>query len=184
MKTYRHNDILTVVIYLRTYFTKTAHLGFSHWNKSDISLARILWGDPKVTRFICAHGAFTEDEISAKLENEIQNLQNHGTQYFPIFELSTGDFVGCCGVHFFDGRYELGYHLRPEFWGRGYATEAAKAAMEIFAEKHPDETLYAGHHPDHVVSSHILKKIGFEQFRTVFYEPTGLQHPLYTKKQS
>ncbi len=184
MKTSSHNDILTVVIYLRTFFTKTHNLGFSHWSADDIPLARSLWSDPEVTHFICAHGAFTEEEISAKLENEITNLQKHSVQYFPIFELSTESFVGCCGVHFFDGRFELGYHLRPEFWGKGYATEAAVEAMRIFSETHPMDTLYAGHHPSHLVSAHILKKLGFEQFRTVYYEPTGLQHPLYTKKQS
>ena len=86
----------------------TEHLGFSHWSIDDITLARTLWSDPKVTHFICAHAAFTEEEISAKLENEIVNLQKHGVQYFPIFELSTQSFVGCCGVHFFDGRFELG----------------------------------------------------------------------------
>ena len=182
MKIHNSDDILALVIILRTYFYKTERLGFSHWDKNDITLARILWGDPNVTHFICAHGAFTEVEISAKLENEIRNLQEHNIQYFPIFELSTENFVGCCGVHFFDGRFELGYHLLPEFWGKGYATEAAVEAMRIFSETHPNDILYAGHHPDHKVSAHILKKIGFEQFRTVYYEPTGLQHPLYTLK--
>ena len=162
----------------------TEHLGFSHWSIDDITLARTLWSDPKVTHFICAHAAFTEEEISAKLENEIVNLQKHGVQYFPIFELSTQSFVGCCGVHFFDGRFELGYHLRPEFWGMGYATEAAKKALDLFSETHPNDALYAGHHPENAVSAHILKKLGFEQLRAVFYEPTGLYHPLYTKKQS
>jgi len=162
----------------------TQHLGFSHWTSDDLSLARTLWGNPEVTRFICAHGAFTEGEISAKLENEIQNLQKFGIQYFPIFELAAEKFIGCCGVHFFDGRFELGYHLLPEFWGKGYATEAATEAMSFFTLKHPTETLYAGHHPDHIVSAHILKKLGFEQIRMVFYEPTGLYHPLYTKKQN
>ena len=161
----------------------TSRLGFSYWSETDLPLARMLWGDAEVTRYICAHGAFTEEEIIAKLKNEISNLQNHGTQYFPIFDLATDEFVGCCGVHFFDGRYELGYHLRPTFWGRAYAEEAAKAAMEYFSARKND-TLYAGHHPAHAASAHILKKLGFEQFRTVYYEPTGLQHPLYTKKQS
>lgn len=182
MKTSSQNDILTVVIYLRTYFMATQHLGFSHWSADDINFARTLWGNPEVTRFICAHGAFTENEISAKLENEIKNLQEHGVQYFPMFELSTGDFVGCCGIHFFDGRFELGYHLHPAFWGRGYAAEAAVKVIGFFKTIHPNDTLYAGHHPDHVVSAHILKKIGFELFRTVYYAPTGLQHPLYTLK--
>ena len=63
-------------------------------------------------------------------------------------------------------------------------TEAATEAMSFFTLKHPTETLYAGHHPDHIVSAYILKKLGFEQIRMVFYEPTGLYHPLYTKKQN
>jgi hypothetical protein len=39
-----------------------------------------------------------------------------------------------------------------------------------------------GHHPDNRTSEKILKKLGFEFFGDVFYQPTGLMHPSYVCK--
>jgi hypothetical protein len=36
----------------RDYFLMTHRVGFSHWNESDLELARMLWGDSKVAEFI------------------------------------------------------------------------------------------------------------------------------------
>ena len=47
----------------RDFFLATERIGFSEWREDDIELARLLWGEPAVTRFICANGKFSEDEI-------------------------------------------------------------------------------------------------------------------------
>ena len=66
-------------------FMETQRIIFSHWNSEDLPLARLLWGDPQVTRYICARGYFLDEEIEARLALEIQNQQNHQLQYWPIF---------------------------------------------------------------------------------------------------
>lgn len=38
----------------RTFFLKTDRIGFSQWEETDGDLAELLWGDPEVTRYICA----------------------------------------------------------------------------------------------------------------------------------
>lgn len=43
---------------MREYFMKTGRLGFSVWEKDDLELAKLLWGEPEVTRLICALGYF------------------------------------------------------------------------------------------------------------------------------
>ena len=45
---------------MREYFLKTERLGFSKWTANDMELAFGLWGDPEVTKLICASGAFTD----------------------------------------------------------------------------------------------------------------------------
>ena len=47
------------------YFLTTARIGFSKWSTNDIQLAGLLWGNPEVTRYICASGEFTKEDISA-----------------------------------------------------------------------------------------------------------------------
>jgi hypothetical protein len=75
--------------------------------------------------------------------------------------------------------FEVGFHLVRRCWGKGFGTEAALGALEYAWEKLQLSKVYAGHHPDNHASEKILKKLGFEFFENVFYEPTGLMHPSY-----
>ena len=51
----------------RSFFLETERIGFSCWQADDLPLARVLWGDPAVSRFICAAGRFSDEEIMARL---------------------------------------------------------------------------------------------------------------------
>ena len=78
----------------------------------------------------------------------------------------------------------MGFHLCPEFWGKGYATEAANAVIDYaFGQLHA-EGLFAGHNPKNTVSGKILTKLGFEYIGDEFYAPTRLYHPSYEMRRS
>jgi RimJ/RimL family protein N-acetyltransferase len=113
------------------------------------------------------------------LERELAFERDHGIQYWPIFERSTGRHAGCCGLKPFDGLVEVGFHLRPPFWGAGYATEAARAAVAHAFDRLDVPLLGAGHHPANDGSRRVLTKLGFTYAREQPYEPTGLIHPFY-----
>lgn len=84
-----------------------------------------MWGNPEVTKFICASGKFSEKEIENRLEQEVENDLKYHVQYWPIFEFDSKELIGCCGLRpYHEFKYEVGVHLRPEFWGKGYAIEA------------------------------------------------------------
>lgn len=161
---------------------KTKRIGFSKWNDCDLNLADQLWGDREVTRFICATGIFTKQEILHRLETEIRNDQLFQVQYWPAFELSTGELIGCCGIRPFPSEthsYEIGVHLRRRYWGMGYASEAAKAVIDYSFDTIKANKLYAGHHPQNEASRNLLIKLGFRYIGDRYYEPTGLYHPSY-----
>ena len=46
---------------MRTYFLRTERAVFGHWQPEDAPLAALLWGDERVTRYICASGRFTPE---------------------------------------------------------------------------------------------------------------------------
>lgn len=99
---------------------------------------------------------------------------------WPIFELTSSELIGCCGLRpYANNEYEIGFHLRPKFWGKGYATEAANAVINYAFEVMGAESLYAGHNPNNTVSKKLLRKLGFSYMGDEFYEPTGLYHPSY-----
>ena len=167
---------------MREYFLITERCGFSKWETKDTELARLLWGDPEVTHFICASGVFKDEEIECRLETEIRKGELYGVQYWPLFERNTGELIGCCGLRPFEGEeraYELGCHLREKYWGKGIAKEAAEAVIAYGFGILGAQKLLAGHHPQNIRSGKVLKKLGFTPIGEKFYEPTGLFHPAY-----
>ncbi len=167
---------------MRNFFMKTERIGFSIWEQEDIDLAKSLWNDPQVTRFLCASGVFTEQDILQRLDREIDNQAQYSIQYWPIFLLEDGDLIGCCGLRCYDMEkkiYEIGFHLRPKYWGHGLGSEAAKAVINYAFSQLGASDLFAGHNPNNLNSRKILERLGFHYIGDEFYEPTGLYHPSY-----
>lgn len=171
---------VTRVIAVREYFLRSPRLGFSIWTHADLPLAFALWGDPEVTRL--TGGPFTAQQVRERLEREINNHEDLGVQYWPIFLLETGEHVGCCGLQphkLAEVIYELGFQLRSAFWGRGLAREAAVAVIERAFTTLGVAALYAGHHPDNQASRGVLRSLGFRHTHNEFYPPTGQIEPCY-----
>jgi [ribosomal protein S5]-alanine N-acetyltransferase len=164
----------------REYFLKTKRLGFSYWTSDDFTLARQLWGDPEVARFL--GGPFTDQQIHQRLERHMALLRDYNVQYWPIFLRETGDHVGCGGLQPYrldDQIYELGFHLHRAYWGRGLAEEAARAVIGYAFEFLGLETLFAGHHPENAASRRVLEKLGFQYAGEEVYPPSGMLEPTY-----
>lgn len=164
----------------RDYFLRTSRLGFSRWTSTDFALALALWGDAEVTNLI--GGPFTPEQIRTRMDREIASLRDYGVQYWPIFVLTTGRHAGCAGLRPYrmeEKVYELGFHLRPEHWGRGLAQEAGRAVIGYAFESLGAKALFAGHHPANLVSRRVIEKLGFRATHEEFYPPTGLNHPSY-----
>jgi RimJ/RimL family protein N-acetyltransferase len=166
---------------------KTDRIGFSVWSPDDTALAVSLWGDPMVTRYISATGVFSLQDIDRRLKLELSNNKRYGVQYWPIFSLEDDTFLGCCGLRPYkleEKIYELGFHLKSNVWGKGYATEAAKGVIRYAFDILKAESLFAGHHPGNESSRKLLEKLGFHFIRNEYYAPTGLCHPSYLLRQS
>jgi len=160
------------------YFLHSARLGFRCWQPADLPLALSLWGAPRVSAKIGRQ--LTPQQIESRLSCEIAQMSASGMQYWPIFLLDGGEFTGCAGLRPKYGRtFELGYHLLPAHWGKGLATEAARAVIGYAFATLAAEAIFAGHHPENAASRHILLKLGFEPDGEEFYEPSGLIEPVY-----
>jgi RimJ/RimL family protein N-acetyltransferase len=164
------------------YFIRTDRLGFRRWHEEDIDIALILWGDYEVTRLIDARGKLSEIHVQERLVTEIAAQKEYGVQYWPIFLLENDEHIGCCGLRPYDLQrriYEIGFHIRSNFWRHRYASEAAKAVIQYAFSTLRAKSLFAGHHPRNESSRHLLKKLGFQYTHDEYYPPTGLDHPSY-----
>lgn len=115
-----------------TYFLRSERLGFRAWRYGDISLAQNLWGNDQVTRFIDARGKLTHDQVWERLKKEIETERSYGIHYWPIFILENDQHIGCCGLRPYDWTqriYEIGAHIIPGYWRKGFASEALWVVM-------------------------------------------------------
>lgn len=154
---------------------------FDHWQPSDLAQAELLWGDPKVTAMISKNG-FSEQMIKDRLALECDSDANDGVQYWPLYA-DSNELIGVCGLHKqAAGVYELGYHLRPQFWHQGIAIESAQHVIQFACEQLPATKLIAGHQPGNLASQHVIQKLGFSYIGDVMYPPTGIASRTYELK--
>lgn len=72
--------------------------------------------------------------------------------------------IGGIGLNVLAGGVaELGYWLTPESWGRGFATEAARAVIDMARYALPLRRLQARHHVNNDASRRVLDKLGFRE---------------------
>lgn len=80
--------------------------------------------------------------------------------------------IGCVGLLFHpdtnhwwgDDSAELGYWIGEEYWGRGFATEAAEPLIKIAFEIYGVKQLYASYRIDNPASGRVLEKLGFKYY--------------------
>lgn len=161
------------------YFMKSDRIGFAWWQPDDLPSAMELWGDPAVTRLFRKE-RFTKEQVAERLTKEIETAGSHGVQYWPIYCLENNEHVGCAGLRpYTEDTLELGFHLKPKFWGSGIATEVGLRIIKHAFDSRLSEAIFAGHHPDNKSSRNTLLKLGFLGTESEFYSPTGLYHPSY-----
>jgi RimJ/RimL family protein N-acetyltransferase len=161
---------------------ETTRLKTRQWELADIDIAQKLWGNLAVTRFIDSRGQLTLTEVQEKLIEQINLQKKYGFQYWILINKETGAEIGCCGYKPYASDeyfFELGFHIMPTYWGQGYATEAARGAIDYAFNTLKLPKLYAGHNPENSASSNVIKKLGFTYVDDKFYAPANTHHPSY-----
>ena len=88
---------------------------------------------------------------------------NHAMLIFAHDRDATPELVGGIGLHPHEAAPEIGYWLTPSAWGRGYATEAGRAAVAIARHALGLPRLLGRHMVDNPASGHVLRKLGFRE---------------------
>ena len=159
---------------------KTPRLYLRPFDKSDLVLLHHLDSDPEILQYIGKPKSKIESE--QRFHEAIKmNARMPGFGKFMIIEKETDKAIGWALFGPFaedDKLIELGYRLKKEFWGKGYASEISKALVEYgFMVKKLDKIIGVTL-PENIASQKVLENAGLKYidirsaygFQVKFYE--------------
>jgi RimJ/RimL family protein N-acetyltransferase len=152
-------------------FVETDRLVLRRFTRDDLDSIVELDSDPEVKRYIDNGAAVDRQELAEMLEwwlGWYDRSERYG--FWAAVEKSTGRFAGWFHLRPGDGagpdEPELGYRLRRDMWGQGYATEGSKGLIDkAFGELGVDR-VYATTMAVNRASRRVMEKAGLRFVRT------------------
>jgi RimJ/RimL family protein N-acetyltransferase len=105
----------------------------------------------------------------------------HGFGRMAVIEKASGRLVGFSGLKYVAelDDVDIGYRFLPDCWGKGYATESARAVMEQNAHEHGARRIVGTVHPDNPASGRVLEKLGLRFERVLEADENGVAFRLF-----
>lgn len=156
---------------------ETPRLILRGWRPEDFAPYAAMLGDPETARFITARGgALTEAEAWSETAWLVGHWRLLGFGMFVVEERSTGAFLGRVGPlrpPLWPG-FEIAWSLAPGARGTGYATEAARAAIDWSFETFPLDRIVSVIDPRNEASRKVAERLGerrTDELFTPFRDP-------------
>lgn len=118
--------------------------------------------DPEVVRYVGEPVLTGTEQALEVLRSIILPQYRHGVGRWAVVSKETGLFAGWCGLRYYPEKdeYDLGFRFLREHWGKGYATESAKAVLEFARERLPGRRIVGKALLENTGSIKVLEKIG------------------------
>jgi RimJ/RimL family protein N-acetyltransferase len=111
---------------------QTERLVMRGFRDEDLEALAEISADPEVTKWVGDPNGLTREETWRRLAYFVGHWELRGFGQWALFERDGGRMVGRAGLLQPEGwpGLEVGWLVGREFWGRGYAPEAGRVAMD------------------------------------------------------
>lgn len=146
----------------------------------DVDALLAIFADPVAMEHFPA--VWTRDMVVAFVARNQERYARDGHSLWAVLRKDTGELIGDCGLARQElptgPEIEVGYHFRRDQWGKGFATEAARACL-----RHGFEVLRAGRlisliRPENHPSRRVAERNGLRPSGEVLW--SGLPHLIYS----
>ena len=138
----------------------------------DLDSAFRLFNDEEVQKYLSPENRRNREQMKVTLRNFVKHWKERGFSLWCAGEKGDDKMSGYCGLQSFDktSDVEVLFGFFKDCWGKGFATESAKACLKFGFEELHLEKVFATVHPENTASRRILEKIGmtFEK-RNIHY---------------
>lgn len=154
----------------------TGRLVIRPFDEGDLDAAYRVSSDPEARRF--TGGVLSRAESDRGLRGHIDRVSQSGLGARAVVESRSDQMIGYCGLQRFADteEIELFYGYATHAWGRGFATEAAAALVDLGFRCLRTERLVAIVHPENLASLRVLEKLGFLRSGTYPHPRWKVEH--------
>lgn len=141
---------------------KTQRLVLRQWQPEDAGPFAAINACPQVMQHYPAK--LSRDESDKVHERILQHFTDHGFGLWAVEIPNVAPFIGFVGLHHvryetpFTPCVEIGWRLSAEHWNKGYATEAAVAAMDYGIQRYDEIVSFTA--PENKTSQRVMQKLG------------------------
>lgn len=155
----------------------TPRLTLRRHSVDDFPASADMWSDPDVVRYISGDPLSKED-VWGKMMRMVGHWSLMGYGYWVVREKETGRFVGEVGFgNFkrdlsppFDGAPEAGWALATWAHGKGYASEAVRAALAWGDDRFARARVVCMISPENAPSLRLAETLGFREYARTIYK--------------
>ena len=146
---------------------ETERLLFRLYTDGDLDFLEMLLTNPNVMRYI-GNGQTRDEEGLQKFRERIYSMYSRNPNYGlkVLVEKASNKRIGHGGLvpQMIDGKeeIEIGYWIAEEYWGKGFATEAAKALKDFGQNQLQLEKMIALIQKGNIASQRVVEKIGMK----------------------
>jgi RimJ/RimL family protein N-acetyltransferase len=158
---------------------ETARLQLRMFRPDDLEHLAALFLDPDVMKYVGDGRPATRGEAEVALKSIIRHWETQGFGRWAAVDKETQEFVGFGGLRSLFEEPEVVYHFARAHWGKGLATELAKASLRYgFDENHFDQILAIAK-PQNAASIHVMEKLGMHyEKHTSYYNIEVVQYAI------
>ena len=150
---------------------KTERLCLRPYSKEDSNAYAEIMGDHEVGKWFLKGTGYTHEEAEKSLDSILKHWDNHGFGIWAMTDKERGSLLGRCGLNLITetSEVELDFVVARSFWGRGYATEAAKAALAYGFDVIGLGRIIALAKPENISSRRVIEKTGMRYIKDAEY---------------
>ena len=149
---------------------ETERLIIRPFKLSDLEASYEMNLDAEVSKYTGDGGIVSKSEIKRRIvENVFGDYEKYGFGRLAVELKSEGQFIGFTGLKYLDdlNEVDLGYRFMKRYWGKGIATESAKASIDFGFNDLGLKRLIALALPENHASINVLKKLNFKYEKEV-----------------